>query len=79
VWELPFSHNGGSRGFALCEDDRDNSEKGLSLCLVGGLCVEKLINNEAFKRTMASIWGLTDSMSFHEVGDQLFVIEFTKK
>jgi hypothetical protein len=67
------------QGVSLSVKTIETIAKKGSLCLVGGLCVEKLINNEAFKRTMASIWGLTDSMSFHEVGDQLFVIEFTKK
>lgn len=48
------------------------------LCLVGGLIVEKPFNREAFKKTMASVWGLVDSVVFHEVGDSLFIIKFRK-
>lgn len=46
-------------------------------CLVGELIVEKAFNKEAFRRTMASLWGQADSVAFHEVGKRLFIIKFS--
>jgi hypothetical protein len=38
--------------------------------------VENLINKEAFRKMMALVWGLPDSMIFHEVGENLFIRKF---
>lgn len=51
-----------------------------SFCLVGRLLVEKHYSKEAFHSTMASVWGLIDSVTFHEVGnDALYIMQFTRK
>lgn len=49
------------------------------LCLVGGLVVGKVINKEVFWRTMMAVWGLTEFVGFHEVGEILFIIQFKKR
>lgn len=49
------------------------------LLLAGGLVVGKMINKEAFKRMMVLVWGLTDSVGFHEVGENLYIIQFKKR
>lgn len=47
-----------------------------ALCLVGRLIVERQVNKETFHNTMKQLWGLQNSVVFHEVGDNLYIIEF---
>jgi hypothetical protein len=47
--------------------------------LVGGLVVEKAINKEAFCRTMTAVWRLIEAVGFHEVGENLYIIQFKKR
>lgn len=56
----------------------DDIGKEGELCLVGGIIAEKPINKEAFRKTMASVWGLLETVQFHEVGDGLYIIKFKK-
>lgn len=47
--------------------------------MVESVLAKKQFNKDAFRSTMALVWGLSDFVSFHEVSnDPLFIIKFKK-
>lgn len=46
------------------------------LCLLGFMVSEQMVNKEAFKSTIQTLWRLKGKVSFKEVGFNLFIIEF---
>lgn len=66
-------------GVTLCASEIEEIGRAGELCLMGGLVAEKSFNKEAFRATMAAVWGLRDAVSFHEVGDKIFIIKFRSK
>ncbi|KAF5445210.1 hypothetical protein F2P56_034277 [Juglans regia] len=47
-------------------------------CIVGKALTEKGVNSEGFRITMSQIWRLDGWVTFKELGDQCFLIEFQK-
>ncbi|XP_042969013.1 uncharacterized protein LOC122301685 [Carya illinoinensis] len=47
-----------------------------TLCLLGLVVADKVVNKEAFKATMVQIWKIRGGVQFKGVGTNLFLIEF---
>ncbi|KAK2634301.1 hypothetical protein Ddye_029093 [Dipteronia dyeriana] len=54
----------------------NNSDKRLSLCLVGKLLTNKLINNEAFSNVMYSVWRVSEGVEIEWIKGNIFTFYF---
>ncbi len=62
----------------MVEDDAMGDSKHLgSHCLLGKMLTDRLFNKKVMKSTMLRIWGLTRGIIVKDIGENLFVFQFT--
>jgi hypothetical protein len=62
--------------FIFVQDVADLQDKG-TRCLVGRLRTDKKINKEAFQSLLSRLWRLVGRVSFKEIQENLWIIEFS--
>ncbi|XP_042972989.1 uncharacterized protein LOC122304790 [Carya illinoinensis] len=77
-WEKLQLSTEESSCFHITQGVHQDSEGLGKQCLVAKAMAEKLVNSEAFHITMSQLWRLEGWVSFKELGDQSFLIEFQK-
>lgn len=66
-------------GFVV-EDDAMGISKALgSNCLLGRLITDKYFNKEAMKSSMLRLWGLARGITVQDIGENLFVFQFSNE
>jgi hypothetical protein len=67
---------GEKEGIVITEDDVGEIRAQGEYCLIGKIWAEKKINKEAFKTVLSRIWRAEGCVSFKEIQENLWVIEF---
>ncbi|XP_041001644.1 uncharacterized protein LOC121247347 [Juglans microcarpa x Juglans regia] len=77
-WERLHLSKEESACFHVKQENINGDEKRDKYCMVGKALTEKGVNNEGFRITMSQIWRLEGWVTFKELGEQCFLIEFQK-
>lgn len=48
-------------------------------CLVGKFCLDHVVGKEIVRATMAKIWKVNKSFTFHDISPNIFIITFEKQ
>ena len=67
----------GEEDIGILDDCNDNThDEKISLRLIGRILMEKLLNFDAFKRTILHVWCLKDGVVIRSMGSNLFMFQF---
>lgn len=64
------------KGFSFSVEGSNKWGKREQLCLLGYIVAKKMVNKEAFKSSMQTLWKLHNKVDFKEVGQNLYIVEF---
>jgi hypothetical protein len=68
---------GEQNGIAITEGDVTEAKEQGENCIVGKVWAEKPVNKEAFRTMLSRIWRLVGRVVFKEIGDNLWLFEFS--
>lgn len=71
-----ISYGGGRSTIDIGEEDCENAQLKEEQCLVGKVCMERMIIKAIVATTMAKVWKFSKPTSFQEMGQNIILIIF---